>query len=480
MRLSRGANTPLTGDDLTIAVSGAQTGTVDLMAFQLADTGRVRGDHDLVFFNQPASVEGALRLVAGDRLTLSLAGVPQDVATVAVAVALDEGTVGSLAGIHGLGVSVQAAGETFECPVEGLTSERAVVLLEVYRRQGAWKLRNVSAGWDGGLADLVREHGVSVDDEAPDAPPSAPQAGASIAPAPVAPTAPSAPAPQLVPPAPSATPAPASVTPPATTAPTSPPPTPPTSAGAATPDGVRSVPGEQRLSFEKRQRLDLRKREVAKVLLTKGAPTARARVVMVIDKTGSMRRQYSTRVVHRVVERMIPVAIQLDDDGNLETYLYGSSFARLPDVTVERADEWSDTFLHLDGKHDGIDYRRIGGYNDEIPIMTEVISTLQQRDPMPTLVLFFTDGGFSQRGPITDLVRRASGLPAFWQFVGIGRANYGLLTALDELEGRVVDNVGFFELDDIDSVTDAELYARLLGEFPDWLRAARAAGIVGG
>lgn len=474
MRLARGANTTLGSTDLSIAVSGAQTGTVDLMAFQLTDAGRVRGDHDLVFFNQPASVEGALRLVAGDRLTLSLAGVPQDVATVAVAVALDEGTSGSLAAIDGLGVSVQAGSETLECPVEGLTTERAVVLLEVYRRQGAWKLRNVSAGWDGGLADLVREHGVSVDDEVPEA--VAPQV--PVADTPQLPVATSAAA-GLAPSQPVAPP-PAQVHPPVATSPTSPPPAPPTPEAPATPDGVRSVPGEQRLSFEKRQRLDLRKREVAKVLLTKGAPTARARVVMVIDKTGSMRRQYSTRVVHRVVERMIPVAIQLDDDGSLEAYLYGSSFARLPDVTVEQADEWSDTFLHLDGTHGGISYRRIGGYNDEIPIMSEVLSTLRQRDPMPTLVLFFTDGGFSQRGPITELVRQASGLPAFWQFVGIGRANYGLLTALDELEGRVVDNVGFFELDDIDAVADSELYARLLGEFPDWLRAARAAGIVGG
>lgn len=474
MRLARGANTTLGSTDLSIAVSGAQTGTVDLMAFQLTDAGRVRGDHDLVFFNQPASVEGALRLVAGDRLTLSLAGVPQDVATIAVAVALDEGTSGSLAAIDGLGVSVQAGSETLECPVEGLTTERAVVLLEVYRRQGAWKLRNVSAGWDGGLADLVREHGVSVDDEVPEA--VAPQVPVADTPQlPVATSAAAGPAPSQP-----VAPPPAQVHPPVTTSPTSPPPAPPAPAVPATPDGVRSVPGEQRLSFEKRQRLDLRKREVAKVLLTKGAPTARARVVMVIDKTGSMRRQYSTRVVHRVVERMIPVAIQLDDDGSLEAYLYGSSFARLPDVTVEQADEWSDTFLHLDGTHGGISYRRIGGYNDEIPIMSEVLSTLRQRDPMPTLVLFFTDGGFSQRGPITDLVRQASELPAFWQFVGIGRANYGLLTALDELEGRVVDNVGFFELDDIDAVADSELYARLLGEFPDWLRAARAAGIVGG
>jgi stress response protein SCP2 len=461
MRLARGATTVLDGDHLVVSVSGAQTGTVDLMAFQLTDAGRVRGDHDLVFFNQSSSAEGALRLVAADQMTLALAGVPAEMTTVAVAVALDEASGGSLATVTGLGVEVRVGGSVLECPVEGLTTERAVVLLEVYRRQGTWKLRNVSAGWDGGLADLVREHGVSVDEDQPE-PAVAPSGGTS---------------PTVGPPVDPA-PAPAAAAPVATPQPVPPAPVPAPPAASAAPDGVRSVPGEQRLSFEKRQRLDLRKREVHRVLLTKGAPTARARVVLVVDKTGSMRRQYSTRVVHRVVERMIPVAIQLDDDGTLETYLYGSSFARLPDVTVEGADEWSETYLHLDGTHGGIDYRGIGGYNDEIPIMSEILSTLRLDHPVPTFVLFFTDGGFSQRRAITDLVRQASGLPAFWQFVGIGRANYGLLTALDELEGRVVDNVGFFELDDIDSVSDTDLYARLLGELPEWLREARAAGVL--
>ena len=46
------------------------------------------------------------------------------------------------------------------------------------------------------------------------------------------------------------------------------------------------------------------------------------------------------------------------------------------------------------------------------------------------------------------------------------------------MDGRVVDNVGFFALDDVDRVDDGELYRRLLGEFPDWLRAARAARIM--
>ncbi|SUA78790.1 General stress protein 16U [Nocardia otitidiscaviarum] len=240
---------------------------------------------------------------------------------------------------------------------------------------------------------------------------------------------------------------------------------------------VRSVPGEARLSAEHRQRLDLSKREVAKVLLVKQAAAERARVVLVIDKTGSMLRLYRDKVVHRVVRRMIPVAIQLDDDGVLEPYLYAKSFLRLPDVTVDQAESWSDTYLHVYGTHGGIDYKPIGASNNEIPIISEVMSTLRPGDA-PTLVLFFTDGGFSEKSRIARLMREAAALPAFWQFVGLGQANYGLLRTLDELDGRLVDNAGFFAVDDIDRIDDAELYARLLGEFPAWLTAARAAGVV--
>ena len=237
------------------------------------------------------------------------------------------------------------------------------------------------------------------------------------------------------------------------------------------------MPGEERLSLVKRQTLDLRKREVHKVLLTKGATGERARIVLVIDKTGSMYEEFKSRLVHRVVERMVPVAIQLDDDGSLECYLYAKSFARLPDLAVADLETWPDEYLHLTGKHGGIDYKKIGGYNDEIPILTEVMTTARTGG-QPTLVLFFTDGGFGKKKEITALMRKASALPIFWQFVGIGANNYGLLTTLDEMDGRVVDNVGFFALDDIDRVDDAELYRRLLAEFPDWLRAARSARIL--
>ena len=78
---------------------------------------------------------------------------------------------------------------------------------------------------------------------------------------------------------------------------------------------------------------------------------------------------------------------------------------------------------------------------------------------------------------IEQLLRSSSALPVFWQFVGVGQASYGVLERLDTLTGRTVDNAGFFAVDDLDEIQDEQLYSRLLGEFPAWLRSAATAGI---
>ena len=222
------------------------------MVFQLADTGKVRTNADFIFFNQPTSSEGAVRLTAADQLSIDLTQVPAQVDKLAVAVSLDDSVTGSLAAIAGLGVSVTGAADRHSAPATGLTTERAAVLVESYRRSGAWKVRNVSAGWTEGLSALATAHGVPVDDE-----PAAPGPPSSIVAPPAAtPPPPVQPAPTPVPSA-AATPA-------------------PTDPASTDPVPVRSVPGEATLSLVKRQKLDLRKREVGKVLLTKGAQHERA------------------------------------------------------------------------------------------------------------------------------------------------------------------------------------------------------------
>ncbi|WP_336083409.1 vWA domain-containing protein [Nocardia sp. SSK8] len=407
--LVKGQNAALAATEVVLAVRGGVA--ADLSALLVTEAGTVRSDADFVFFNQPQAPGVRWN---GAALEVSTGAVPAGIAQIrAVITASTEGETFGGAAAPVASVADAAGNVLYEYAIEGLDRESVVIAVELYRRGAQWKVRAVGQGYAGGFADLVTDHGVTVDDE----------------PAPVA-------APE-----------------------------------------VRTVPGEAALSFEKKQVLDLRKREVAKVLIDKSAFGTRARVVLVIDKTGSMQKLYRGGTVHRVVERMIPVATQLDDDGTLEAYLYALRYAQLPDITVAGGEQWARTYLHLTGTHEGIDYDSLGGRNDELPIMRAIIDTLAA-SPAPTLVLFFTDGGFAKKREIAALMREAAHLPAFWQFIGLGTASFGVLRTLDDLDGRVVDNAGFFALDDIDRVDDPELYRRLLGEFPDWLRAARAAGIV--
>jgi len=46
--------------------------------------------------------------------------------------------------------------------VPPLSTERAVVLVEFYRRGETWKVRAVGQGYDDGLAGLARDFGVSI------------------------------------------------------------------------------------------------------------------------------------------------------------------------------------------------------------------------------------------------------------------------------------------------------------------------------
>lgn len=46
--------------------------------------------------------------------------------------------------------------------LDAATTERTMLLAEVYRRNGVWRLRAIGQGYDDGLAELATRHGVTV------------------------------------------------------------------------------------------------------------------------------------------------------------------------------------------------------------------------------------------------------------------------------------------------------------------------------
>lgn len=198
-----------------------------------------------------------------------------------------------------------------------------------------------------------------------------------------------------------------------------------------------------------------------------------ARAALVLDATGSMRAQYRDGKVQRIIDKIIPIAVHFDDDGELDVWTFAQKAKKFPSVTLSNVKDYI--------AREGGGYKNwlpdLGGTNNEPAVVKEVVEYFRD-SALPAYVVFISDGGVASKTTMKKLLTEAAGLPIFWQFVGIGGKNYGILEELDTLSGRIVDNCNFFALDDIDAVSDEELYDRLLAEFPDWLAAAKEKGIV--
>ncbi|MGQ4382161.1 VWA domain-containing protein [Streptomyces sp. SAS_270] len=505
--MSKGGNLPVDAAAVQAVLGwsgGAGAPDADASALLLGADGRVRDDGDFVFYNQPQHASGAVRHLgkqraAGattDTVEVDLSALEPGIERVVLGASADGGTFGDLAGLtlRLLDAGTQQEIARFEMEA---TTETAFIGGELYLRAGRWKFRAVGQGYASGLAGLATDFGISVDEETDTGTGAATGTGTAqgavgvTGAAGAAQTAVPASPPGAAPSAAAAAPPTAPPMPPTPPAPSSPvsQPAPPVPVSASAP---RLSKGEERLPVDMRKRLSLRKEQVAVSLRKHGAAGVTARVLLVLDASGSMSFLYSKGVVVDVVERMAAVSAQLDDDGVMQAWTFASSPARLPDLTLGELPEWLELHVRVGelslfrrkkpkkGLMPGqVDMRAVGIQNEEQKVIAEVRTYVRENPAVdPTLVLFFSDGGVYRNKEIEKELREAVEEPIFWQFVGLGRSNYGVLERFDTLPGRRVDNVGFFAVDDISTVPDPELYDRLLSEFPSWITAARHLGIV--
>ncbi|PJE95994.1 toxic cation resistance protein [Streptomyces carminius] len=200
----------------------------------------------------------------------------------------------------------------------------------------------------------------------------------------------------------------------------------------------------------------------------------RAAVYLVLDRSGSMRPYYRDGSVQHLAEQVLGLAAHLDDDGRVPVVFFSTAVDGAAEV-------WLDDYAGRVGAlHDSLGH--MGRTNYHLAMEAVVEHHRESGADVPALVVFQTDGGPSSRAAAERVLCEAARLPLFWQFIGFGEDEFRFLRKLDELPvpaKRVVDNAGFFAAGpEPRAVPDAVLYDRLTGEFPDWLRAARAAGIV--
>ncbi|MFD5765099.1 VWA domain-containing protein [Streptomyces sp. NPDC127049] len=208
-----------------------------------------------------------------------------------------------------------------------------------------------------------------------------------------------------------------------------------------------------------------------------GVDGQRVAVYLVVDYSGSMKPYYRDGSVQALADRVLGLSAQLDDDGRVPVVFFST------DVDAE-------TEIRLDD-HQGRVERIVAGLGHmgktsyHLAMDAVIDHYLDSGATAPALVVFQTDGGPINRLAAERYVCKAARLPIFWQFVGFGdpgSKQFDFLRRLDELavpERRCVDNSGFFHAGrEPGRVADSELYDRLVAEFPRWLTAARAQGVV--
>ncbi|MEU3250351.1 TerD family protein [Streptomyces sp. NPDC006997] len=199
--MTPGSNIPLPAPRVTVDVSAPVR--LDVSGLLLTADGKVRSDDDFIFYNQPSGPGVTYRSGGGsapDAITVDTGAVPPGIERIVVTASPDAAGQ-TFQGVEPTATLRNAADNsvlaTFTPPQLG--SETALVVVEIYLRNGQWKARAVGQGYANGLAGIATDFGVTVEEPAPapaPTPVAAPAPAAAVTPPmPATPPAPAAPAP---------------------------------------------------------------------------------------------------------------------------------------------------------------------------------------------------------------------------------------------------------------------------------------------
>lgn len=214
-----------------------------------------------------------------------------------------------------------------------------------------------------------------------------------------------------------------------------------------------------------------RKETLDAVLKTKSLPVTTARVVFVFDESGSMEPFFNNGTMQNLTERLMPIAISFDDNGEMECYGFSNDWQQHISASQQNFADFINAHVRKKIRWGGTNYA---------PIIREITRQYAQAEPSkdPTFVIFQTDGDNFDKRDTVDAITEASRYNIFWKFVGIGTARKDFLEQLDDMEGRTVDNANFMDVADINQMSDQDLYQNLMEEYDVWQNAAKAKGIL--
>lgn len=258
--------------------------------------------------------------------------------------------------------------------------------------------------------------------------------------------------------------------------------------------------------------LDKRAEKVG-IILAKGGITKvpPVRVGLALDISGSAQGLYNSGIIQQTVDRLIPIAMKFDDNGELDMWSFSTGFDRLESASV--SDEGSyvtEQILDNDdvNKWGGTEYGPVledmvgfwfpnqsrsaatllneakkksgsffGGLFGKKEVAAPVAPTAGTDAHgasigLPAMGILITDGENSDRSHAAQILRDSVNVNVYWVLVGVGPShNFKFL----EEQANLLGNVGFVNLSSL-NITDDQLYSQLIGEeFLGWVKTRAGA-----
>lgn len=156
---------------------------LDASAFLLGDSGKLQRDEDFIFYNNLRSRNDAV-VHTGDNLTgdgdgddevimIDFTKIPDDIKKIAICVTIHDAVARgqNFGQVSNAYIRIAKLADEFDTVGESVLKfdleeefsiETALVVAEIYQKNGEWKFNAVAAGYQGGLEAIVRSFGGNV------------------------------------------------------------------------------------------------------------------------------------------------------------------------------------------------------------------------------------------------------------------------------------------------------------------------------